>query len=45
MLDAAQEIQVNRSLLYLSACMTASICLAREIQVKMRIEPTGLTIT
>jgi hypothetical protein len=36
---------VNRSLIYLGACMIAGIRLARERQVNVRVIPTGVAIT
>jgi hypothetical protein len=36
---------VNRSLVYLGACMIAGIRLARERQVNVRVMPTSVAIT
>jgi hypothetical protein len=36
---------VNRSLVYLGACVIAGIRLARERQVNVRVVPTGVAIT
>ena len=41
--DAAMP-RLNRSLVYLGACIIAGLRLARERQVNVRVVPTGLAI-
>lgn len=36
--------KLNRSLVYIGACLTAGIRLARERQVNIRVSPTGHAI-
>ena len=41
--DAAMP-RLNRTLVYLGACIIAGLRLAREKQVKVRVVPTGVAI-
>jgi hypothetical protein len=40
----AEMPRLNRSLVYLGACIIAGLRLARERQVNVRVVPTGLAI-